>query len=213
MDIYKFVFSPIEVNTYVLADQSGKCAVIDCGCLDENEFKIFTDFIMAKKLEPILLLNSHCHFDHIFGNGMFLEKYNLGAYCHPDEEMNRTNAVIYAGFFGLTMDNPPEPAGFLTDGQTVSFGSEILVALHVPGHAPGSLAFYNKKNGVIFTGDALFSGSIGRTDIPGGDHSILIDSIKSKLFVLPPETVVYPGHGETTTIGMEMKSNPYFGKL
>ncbi|MCX6301771.1 MAG: MBL fold metallo-hydrolase [Bacteroidia bacterium] len=212
MEIHKIVFSPIKVNTYILADQSGKCAVIDCGCYDENEFKILTDFIMGKKLEPVLLLNTHCHLDHIFGNGMFLKKYNLGAYCHSEEKMNRTNAVLYSQFFGLTMDSPPEPAGFITDGQTVSFGSEILVALHIPGHAPGSLAFYSKNNGAIFTGDALFSGSIGKTDIPGGDHSMLIDSIQSKLFVLPPETVVYPGHGEATTIGMEMKSNPYFRK-
>jgi glyoxylase-like metal-dependent hydrolase (beta-lactamase superfamily II) len=210
MEIYKLVLSPIKVNTYILADQSGKCAVIDCGCFDENEFKILTDFIKGKKLEPVLLLNTHCHLDHIFGNGMFLEKYNLGAYCHADEKMNRTNAVPYAQFFGLTMDNPPEPAGFITDRQTVSFGSETLVALHVPGHAPGSLAFYSEKNGVVFTGDALFSGSIGRTDIPGGDYGKLIESIKSKLFALPSETVVYPGHGEATTIGLEMKSNPYF---
>jgi hydroxyacylglutathione hydrolase len=212
MDIYKFVFSPIAVNTYILADQSGRCAVIDCGCYDGKEFKTLTDFILEKKLEPVLLLSTHCHYDHIFGNGMFLEKYNLRSYCHPDEEMNRTNAVIYAEFFGLTMDNPPEPAGLITDGQTVSFGSEILLALHVPGHAPGSLAFYSKKDVAVFTGDALFSGTIGRTDIPGGDHRVLIDSIQSKLFVLPPETVVYPGHGEATTIGIEMKSNPYFGE-
>ncbi len=210
MEIYKLVFSPIAVNTYILADQSGKCSVIDCGCFYKAEFKTLTDFIDGKKLEPVLLLNTHCHLDHIFGNRMFLEKYNLGAYCHIDEEMNRRNAVQYAQFFGLVMEEPPEPAGLITDGQEVSFGSETLMALHVPGHAPGSLAFYSEKSKVVFTGDALFSESIGRTDIPGGEHGTLIESIKSKLFVLPPETVVYPGHGEETTIGREMKSNPYF---
>jgi len=210
MEIYKLVFSPITVNTYILADHSGKCAVIDCGCYDEGEFATLTDFIDGKGIEPVLLLNTHCHLDHVFGNKMFLGKYNLGPFCHTDEGMNRKNAQQYAQFFGLVMDEPPPPAGFLTDGQSVSFGSETFVALHVPGHAPESLSFYSEKNGVVFTGDALFSGSIGRTDIPGGDHNSLINSIKSKLFVLPPETVVYPGHGEPTTIEKEMKSNPYF---
>ena len=209
MEIFRFVFSPITVNTYILADESGKCAVIDCGCYDEDEFKILTDLIGEKKLDPVLLLNTHCHLDHIFGNRMFLEKYKLGSYCHDEEEMNRTNAVMYSGYFGLTMEEPPEPAGFLSDGESISFGSETLTAIHVPGHAPGSLAFYSKKNNIIFTGDTLFEGSIGRSDIPGGDHLMLIKNIKSKLFILPPETVVYPGHGEATTIGTEMKSNPY----
>ena len=113
-------------------------------------------------------------------------------------------------FFGLTMDIQPDPAGFINDRQVISFGSESLLALHVPGHAPGSLAFYSEKNGVVFTGDALFSGSIGRTNLPDGDHKTLIESIISQLFVLPPGTVVYPGHGEATTIETEMKNNPYF---
>jgi hydroxyacylglutathione hydrolase len=210
MEIFKLVFSPITVNTYILADQSGKCAVIDCGCYDTGEFKILTGFIEGKNLDPVLLLNTHCHLDHIFGNGMFLKKYGLGAYCHIDGDMNRKNAIQYAPFFGLEMDEPPDPAGFLEDGQTVTFGSESLLSLHVPGHAPESLSFYSERNRVVFTGDALFSGSIGRSDIPGGDHRILIESIKSKLFVLPPETIVYPGHGEATTIENEVKSNPYF---
>ena len=210
MEIFKLVFSPISVNTYILADDSGKCSVIDCGCYDKNEFSTLITFINTKNLEPVLLLNTHCHLDHIFGNKMFLEKYNLGPFCHFGESMNRKNAVHYAGFFGLEMEEPPAPAGLLEDGQSVSFGSENLNVIHVPGHAPESLAFYSEKNKSVFTGDALFAGSIGRSDIPGGDHQLLIQSIKSKLFVLPPETVVYPGHGEETTIGMEMKSNPYF---
>jgi glyoxylase-like metal-dependent hydrolase (beta-lactamase superfamily II) len=210
MEIFRLVFSPIKVNTYILADESGKCAVIDCGCFDKDEFKILTDLFREKKLDPVLLLNTHCHLDHIFGNRMFLNKYTLGAYCHEEEEMNRKNAVMYAGYFGLTMEEPPEPAGFISDGESVSFGSETLAAIHVPGHAPGSLAFHSRINNVIFTGDILFAGSIGRSDIPGGDHEKLIDGIRRKLFVLPPETIVYPGHGEQTTIGTEMKSNPYF---
>ncbi len=210
MEISKLVFCPIEVNTYILSDMEGKCAIIDCGCYDEGEFEDLDYLIRRKKLEPVLLLNTHCHPDHIFGNKILLEKYNLKASCHPDEEINRKNAQQYAMFFGLSMEKPPEAAGNITDKQLVSFGSETLLALHVPGHAPGSLAFYSEKNKVVFTGDALFAGSVGRSDIPGGDHNTLIDSIKRELFTLPPETVVYPGHGETTTIEFEMKYNPYF---
>jgi hydroxyacylglutathione hydrolase len=210
MEINKLVFCPIEVNTYILSDEEGKCAIIDCGCYDEGEFEDLDYLIRRKKLEPVLLLNTHCHPDHIFGDKILFEKYKLRAFCHNDEEMNRENAKQYALFFGLTMEDPPEPAGHITDKQIVTFGSETLLALHVPGHAPGSLAFYSEKNKVVFTGDALFAGSIGRSDIPGGDHNTLIESIKRELFTLPPDTVVYPGHGKTTTIESEMKNNPYF---
>jgi hydroxyacylglutathione hydrolase len=210
MEIFRLVYSPIEVNAYVLAEKDGKCAVIDCGCFNEAEFRRFTGFLEKKSLQPVLLLNTHCHFDHIFGNRMFLEKYKLGAFCHQGDENNRRNSRQYAMFFGLTMETPPEPAGMIEDGQIISFGTVNLKALHVPGHSPGSLAFYTEEDKVVFTGDALFAGSIGRTDIPGGNFKTLINSIKSRLFVLPPETIVYPGHGESTTIGEEMKSNPYF---
>lgn len=212
MKVYSLVFSPIEVNTYVLADASGKCAVIDCGCYTRQEFRRLTDLIEGNKLEPELLLNTHCHLDHIFGNGMFLEKYAIGALCHSKEEKNRRNAVMIAQLFGLQMDTPPEPSGLIDDGDIVSFGSVIFKVLHVPGHAPGCLAFYNEQENLIFTGDTLFAGSIGRTDIPGSDSQAIMESIRSKLFVLPPQTVVYPGHGKATTIGKEIQTNPFFNK-
>ncbi|MCX6327113.1 MAG: MBL fold metallo-hydrolase [Bacteroidia bacterium] len=210
MEIYKLVFSPIDVNTYILADKSGDCAIIDCGCYDEAEFEHFVEFIEKKNLNPVLLLNTHCHLDHIFGNRFVLDRYNLKTFSSEYDEMNRKNAVQHALLFGLTMNEPPEPEGFITDNQLIIFGKTELVALHVPGHSSGSLAFYSKNNGCVFTGDALFSGSIGRTDLPGGSYETLIKSIKSKLFVLPPATVVYSGHGNETSIEREMKSNPYF---
>jgi glyoxylase-like metal-dependent hydrolase (beta-lactamase superfamily II) len=210
MEIYKFVFSPIEVNTYLLADKSGDCAIIDCGCYNKDESEELAALINKKNLNPVLLLNTHCHLDHIFGNRVILEKYNLKPFSSELDEMNRKNAVQHAMLFGLTMDNPPEPAGFISDNQVITFGTTDLVALHVPGHTAGSLAFYSEKNSCVFAGDALFAGSIGRTDLPGGDFNTLIISIKNKLFVLPPETVVYSGHGHETTIEREMNSNPYF---
>lgn len=210
MKIFKLVFSPIEVNTYILADDSNNCAIIDCGCYDKKESERLLDFIQSKSINPVLLLNTHCHLDHVFGNRLMLEKFGLKTFSSELDEMNRKDAVQHALLFGLTMDAPPEPAGFVSDNQIVTFGTEELMALHVPGHTAGSLAFYSEKNNCVFTGDALFAGSIGRTDLPGGNYDTLIGSIKNKLFVLPPSTVVYPGHGDETTIEKEMKSNPYF---
>lgn len=210
MEIFRLVFSPIEVNTYILSDISGECAIIDCGCYDMTEFRRLTDLIEKKKLNPVLLLNTHCHLDHIFGNRFILNKYGIGPWCHPGDEYNRKYAVNMASLFGLTMEEPPEPAGYLEDGQKISFSSCELEVLHVPGHSEGGIAFYSAKEGVVFTGDALFAGSIGRTDLHGGDYNTLITSIKTKLFKLPEETLVYPGHGETTTIGTEINTNPYF---
>jgi len=210
MEIYRLVFNPIEVNTYILADQSGDCAIVDCGCYDFDEFNELTDIIHRRNLKPVLLLNTHCHLDHIFGDGFMLDRFRLGALCHKDDDSNRKNAVNHALMFGLVMKAPPDPSGYLTDGHKISFGQTELTAIHIPGHAPGSLAFYCEKDKVVFTGDALFAGSIGRTDLPGGNHETLINSIKNKLFSLPPETVVYPGHGSQTTIGEEKETNPFF---
>jgi hydroxyacylglutathione hydrolase len=210
MEIFRLVFSPIEVNTYILADESGDCAIIDCGCYDDDESESLADFIKQKNLKPVLLLNTHCHLDHIFGNGFALKKYGLRAFSGESDEGNRKNAAQHAMLFGLKMENPPEPGGFIADNQIFTFGKTELRALPVPGHAPGSIAFYCEKDSCVFTGDALFSGSIGRTDLPGGNFDTLISSIKTKLFVLPPSTVVYPGHGNDTTIEREMKTNPYF---
>jgi hydroxyacylglutathione hydrolase len=210
MKIYKFVFNPIDVNTYLLVDDSGNCAIIDCGCYEKKENEILVKFIKDKNINPVLLLNTHCHLDHVFGNKFMLEKYGLRTYSCESDEMNRKSAVEHALLFGLTMDEPPEPAGFITDNQSVRFGEEELLALYVPGHTSGSLAFYSRKNSCVFTGDVLFAGSIGRTDLQGGNYDTLIASITTKLFVLPPETIVYPGHGNETSIDKEMKTNPFF---
>jgi hydroxyacylglutathione hydrolase len=210
MKIFKLVFSPIEVNTYILVDESGDCAILDCGCYDKQECEKLEAIIRDKKIKPVLLLNTHCHLDHVFGNNFVLERYGLRTFSSELDEYNRKDAREHAALFGLTMEEPPVPAGFITDNQIVAFGTTELVALLVPGHTSGSLAFYSEKNNCVFTGDALFAGSIGRTDLPGGNYDTLIESIKCRLFVLPPSTVVYAGHGNETTIGQEIKSNPFF---
>jgi glyoxylase-like metal-dependent hydrolase (beta-lactamase superfamily II) len=209
MEVYRLVFSPIEVNTYIFADDSGESAVIDCGCYNEKEFDRLTRFIELKNYRPILLLNTHCHLDHVFGNRFMLEKYNLRTLCSEEEMVNLKNSPAHAEFFGLAMDEPPEPAGYLKDGDTVQVGSVILKAIHVPGHTAGSLAYYCEQESCIFAGDVIFSGGIGRTDLPGGNHQKLLKSIREKILVLPPSTVIYSGHGPATTVGNELKRNPF----
>jgi hydroxyacylglutathione hydrolase len=209
MKVYKFVFSPIQVNTYILADLSGECAIIDCGCYDRNEFAGLVDLIEANRLKPVLLLNTHCHLDHVFGNKFILDKYNLRTCSNRLEEPNRVNAVNHALRFGLSMDTPPEPERFIADREILTFGSTSLLSLLVPGHTAGGLAFYCESDKCVFTGDSLFAGSIGRSDLPGGNFDILIESIKKQLLSLPGDTVVYSGHGPDTSILNEINTNKY----
>jgi len=209
MEIFRFVFSPIQVNTYVLVDKSGDCAIIDCGCYDKKEFSRLTDFLESKKLNPVLLLNTHCHLDHVFGNRFVFEKYHISPYSNQLDEPIRKNAANHAALFGLSMETPPEPAGFITDHQKIKFAGNVLLALHVPGHSAGSIAYYCESDNCVFTGDALFAGSIGRTDLPGGNFDTLIKSIKTQLLTLPGKTVVYSGHGQETTIKHEADTNQY----
>lgn len=210
MKIYKEVFSPIAVNTYIVSGDDAGCIVIDCGCYGRSEEQRLEQLLADAGLEPRLLLNTHCHLDHLFGNRFMLERYGLRTWYHEGDRQNQFNAPKHALMFGLAMDEPPEPEGYLSDGEVVTAAGVSLEVLAVPGHSPGGIAFYAEKDGVVFTGDALFSGSIGRSDLPGGNHGQLTDSIRRRLFALPPETVVYSGHGPETTIGREIGSNPFF---
>jgi len=210
MKIYREVFSPIQVNTYILEGDDGGCIVIDCGCYGISEEKRLEELFTVRALKPVLLLNTHCHLDHIFGNGFMLERYGLRSWFHEGDNHNHASATSHALMFGLDMEEPPKPAGYLADGEVVTAAGVSLEVIAVPGHSPGGIAFYSEKDSVIFTGDALFAGSIGRSDLHGGDHEQLMTNIRSRLFTLPPDTVAYPGHGPETTIREEMKSNPFF---
>jgi glyoxylase-like metal-dependent hydrolase (beta-lactamase superfamily II) len=209
MKINRLVFSPIDVNTYILEDKSGDCAIIDCGCYDDQEFLKLEKFLESKKLKPVLLLNTHCHLDHIFGNGRILARYGLRPYYCELEESNRKSSPQHAMLFGLTMEESPAAGRYLSHGDEISFGSVTLKCLHVPGHTAGTIAFYSENDAMVFTGDSLFAGSIGRTDLPGGNFETLINSIRENLLSLPPDTIVYPGHGQETRIGVEARTNPY----
>jgi len=210
MKIYKEVYSPIQVNTYIVSGNDAECIIIDCGCYGKTEEERLERFLSDRGLNPVMLLNTHCHLDHIFGNKFMLERYGLRSWFHEGDRSNHSRSPQHALMFGMKMDDPPEPEGFLFDGQVISAAGLTFEVIAVPGHSPGGISFYAGKEAVVFTGDALFAGSIGRSDLPGGNHNQLVESIQNRLFTLPAATVVYPGHGPETTIGDEMAGNPFF---
>jgi glyoxylase-like metal-dependent hydrolase (beta-lactamase superfamily II) len=210
MKIYRAVFSPIEVNTYIITGDGKECIIIDCGCYGHDEEKKLEEMLESGSLEPVMLLDTHCHLDHVFGNRFMLERYGLRPRFHEGDRFNYKNAPKHSLMFGLSMEEPPVPEGYLADGEMITAAGLTLKVIAVPGHSPGGIAFYSETDGVVFTGDALFAGSIGRSDLPGGDHEQLMENIRRGLFTLPPDTVVYPGHGPETTIREEIAHNPFF---
>jgi hydroxyacylglutathione hydrolase len=204
-----FTFSPVQENTYVLFNETGAAIVIDPGCYFEEERDLLQNFITQNKLEPKLLLNTHCHLDHVFGNKWIHENWDLLLHIHPNEKQVLDFAPASGLMWNLPFDNYNAELVYLQEGQKVQLGTDELELIFAPGHSPGHLCFYCRKQGFLIGGDVLFRESIGRTDLPGGNHATLISNIKTKLFTLPDETVVYSGHGPATTIGYEKKHNPF----
>ena len=201
----------VQENTYLVYDEQSKETIIfDPGCFTPTEEKELVATIDRLGLQPTKLINTHCHFDHIFGNAFVVKQYGLKLGIHPLEEQLLTSAPMVVQLYGIPPMTPsPGPDYSLNEGDTVALGSATFEVLFCPGHSPGSLCFYNKKEGYVIAGDVLFRRSIGRTDLPMGDHDALIGSILTKLMPLPDETVVYPGHGPSTTIGEERRENPF----
>lgn len=186
-----------------------ECCIIDPGCYFEHEQKALTDFIEQNKLKPVLLLNTHCHLDHIFGNHFVHKTYGLPLHLHPQEKAVLDYGPTAGELWGLPFTNYSGELVYIDEGQTLRVGEEVLQILFTPGHSPGSVSFHSADHKFVISGDVLFQGSVGRTDLPGGDFTILEESIKTKLYTLPADTVVHPGHGETTTIADERKDNPF----
>ncbi|MBP7990967.1 MAG: MBL fold metallo-hydrolase [Sediminibacterium sp.] len=207
--IKAFTFSPISENTYVLYNNEGKAIIIDPGCYFPNEQETLKNFLTDNSLTPVYLLNTHCHLDHVFGNKWVHETYGLEPHLHPNEEAMLALAPVSGERWGLPFENYAGPLHFLNDGDTVFLGDTEIQVILAPGHSPGSICFYIPSQGDLMGGDVLFRGSIGRTDLPGGDSETLLHSIREKLWVLPDETVVYSGHGIKTTIGYEKRNNPF----
>lgn len=212
MKIKSFTFNMFSENTYVLYDSSNECVIVDPGCFDPHEFEILQNFIADNNLIPVKLLYTHCHIDHVLGNYRVCNAYNMTSWCHALEVPQWLAIPTYAPMYGFpNLDLGEPPANKLNDGDTIKFGDSTLTCIFAPGHSPGSVCFFNKDEKQLIAGDVLFRMSIGRTDLPGGNHTQLINSIHTKLFVLPDDTIVYPGHMESTTIGFEKQHNPYCG--
>lgn len=204
-----FTFNPVQENSYLLYNEERDCIVIDPGCYFPEEAAELVDFVQKEGLRPRLLLNTHGHFDHVFGNKVVFDTWGLEPHIHPLEQPVLERAGEAAMRWQLPFENYKGHVHFLEEGDVVSLGTDSLSVLFVPGHSPGSIAFYSSSQQFVIGGDVLFRGSIGRTDLPGGDLATLTRSIREKMYRLPADTVVYPGHGPATRIFTEMKSNPF----
>lgn len=210
MEVKRFVCNPFQEISYLLYCETKEAVIIDCGCYDAKEQQRIIDFIDRKELKLVKVLNTHLHIDHVAGNAFMKKQYNIGPSAHEGDRFIYDNTMAQASLYGFELETaPPAIEEVLKEGDQIKFGNEILDILHVPGHSPGSICFYNRSEGTIFVGDVLFQQSIGRTDLPGGDHHTLIEGIKSKILTLPEETVVAPGHGNLTTVGEEKRANPF----
>ncbi len=209
LHVKTFVFNPFSENTYVVYDDSLEAVVIDPGCYEQEEKDHLDNFIKSEKLTVKYLLNTHAHIDHVLGNYHVKEKFKVPFLLHKKDESVLKAVKAYAPNYGFINYTEALPDQFLEEGDDVIFGNSKFSVLFVPGHAPGHIAFYNQKEKILMGGDVLFKRSVGRTDLPGGNHETLINSIHQKLFVLPDDVVVYPGHGDTTTLGEEKISNPF----
>ncbi|TLX75333.1 MBL fold metallo-hydrolase [Labilibacter sediminis] len=211
LKVHTLPYNPWQENTYIISAENGDCIIIDPGCLSPEEQQHLVAYVSENKLNPVKLLNTHLHLDHVFGNRFVSEHFKLGAIAHKGDEFWLEQTVPYAAQMGMQLEqNPPALEGYLEDNQEIEFGGSVIQVLHIPGHSPGGVALYCPNEGFAIVGDVLFRESIGRTDLPGGDFDTLISGIKTKLLSLPDETVVYSGHGPSTTIGHEKVHNQFF---
>jgi glyoxylase-like metal-dependent hydrolase (beta-lactamase superfamily II) len=209
LSIKAFTFNPVQENTYILYNENRQCCIIDPGCYFDQERASLKEFIENSGLSPVLLLNTHCHLDHVFGNKFVHESWNLTLHIHEKEKIVLDTAPIAGKTWQLPFDNDDGPLIMIKEGETIMIGADELEIRFTPGHSPGSVCFYHVAGGFVIGGDVLFNGSIGRTDLPGGDYATLINSIQTQLFTLPDDTRVYSGHGPMTTIGFEKMNNPF----
>jgi hydroxyacylglutathione hydrolase len=210
LKIQAFTFNPFSENTYVIWDDSSlQAAIVDPGCMDYAEITVLDNFLTQEKLIPTLLLNTHCHIDHVLGNHHVSIKYNLSLHAHALEksvlEWSQSAALLYQ----LPYEPSPAIATFLQEGDTLFLGGEKIEVLFTPGHSPGSVTFVSHSAQFALVGDVIFRESIGRTDLPGGDFATLSQSIQSKIYSLPPHYLLYNGHGSPTDVRHEMQYNPF----
>jgi hydroxyacylglutathione hydrolase len=209
LNIQSFVFNPFQENTYLIINAKNECWIVDPGMFDINETKQLLDFIISNKLHPQGIINTHAHIDHILGVQPMIDTYNIPFSLHIAETPVLNSAVATAEMFGFKLSQIPKPNSYIDETKPLMLGDDQLEVRFTPGHSPGSISFYYPEGRWAIAGDVLFAGSIGRTDLPGGNFDTLINSIRTQLFSLPGGTTIYPGHGPSTTIDAEKKYNPF----
>lgn len=209
MEIKSFVFNPFYENTYLLWDDTKECVIIDPGCYEKYERDEIMGFIKDEGLKVKFIINTHCHIDHVLGN-YYLKDYFKCPLFVPENEVTTYEAVgVYAPQWGIQSYTKGEPDSFIKENEILQFGNVSFKVIEAPGHSAGHQVFYFENEKTLIGGDVLFRQSIGRTDLPGGNHEMLLKNIKEKIYTLPKETIVYPGHGPETTVGFERENNPF----
>ncbi|TNE81765.1 MAG: MBL fold metallo-hydrolase [Bacteroidetes bacterium] len=205
----KFTFNPFAENTYLLYQPGGEAWIIDPGCYDQGEEAEVMQFLESENLKLTRLLLTHAHLDHIFGNHFIYKNFGLKPELHELDLPVLERGPASAAMYGVALVPSPEPATYLTEGQVLDFNGVQLEVRFCPGHAPGHVVFVCAAQEFVIGGDVLFSGSIGRTDLPGGNHETLLEAIRTQLYTLPDNYTVFCGHGPETSIGIEKASNPF----
>ena len=210
LNVKKFTFNPFSENTYVVTDEFKNAVIIDPGCYYKAEQNELDNYVLKNNLKLKSILHTHSHLDHMFGTAYLADKYNLDLWICKEDLVTYQSYEKVCELYGVPITFSPNPTPKFFDlKQLIQIDGIKFEILFVPGHSPGHVAFYNKENNLLINGDCLFENSIGRTDLPGGNHQQLIDSIKNEIFILPDETLVYCGHGNETTIKAEKSSNPF----
>lgn len=209
MTIRIFHFNPIQVNTLVLHDDTGEALIVDPGNCQSYEDAQLKEYVLTHQLKVVGIVNTHPHIDHIAGNNWCAREFNAPVWCHEAGMPIYNKSYAYAMAFGLSVDDMPAPAKFLHEGDEVCFGAQRLQVLYTPGHCDGSISLYSAADNFVICGDLIFEGSVGRSDLPTGSHALLVQMIQEKIFTLPDDTVIYPGHGPNTTVGYEKTHNPF----
>ena len=209
LHIQSFTFNPFQENTWLIWNDDNDCLIIDPGCYSAEEKQTMKAFIEKNQLKPVRLLNTHCHIDHVLGNPFVFKEYGLNPEIHPLDKPLLDAVENYGHMWGIQSEAQPEPTCNLDTLTHIELGDEALEILFTPGHAPGEVSFYSAKYKFLIAGDVLFHESIGRTDLPGGNHAQLIETIRTKLFILHDDVQVHCGHGPSTSIGHEKRFNPF----
>lgn len=209
LTVKAFIFNPFQENTYLIINDKKECWIVDPGMYGADEEKVLFNYISEHQLLPQQIINTHAHIDHVMGIDAVKQKYNIRFGMHALESSVLSNAAGSAMLFGFKLGANPTYDFLIDEQQPLLLGDDVIEVRLAPGHSPGSIVFYYEPGKWLIGGDVLFNGSIGRTDLPGGNHEALLHSIQTQLYILPDETVVYSGHGPSTTIGKEKQSNPF----